>query len=203
MAGRTTVVRDQVRLRKSGISSEPGLPAATAKAAQGLPGQLMSEANETILLHGTSPGVLLSILSTGPNERFSGSNAGTIFGDGTYLAEDAGKNDQYCTSDDHYDASSELHKRLYAHQKHPGKVFYILVCRVALGQHVRTKQTGRAATSVRDGSKIFPISFRELSPVSEKVQPPVYHHSLLADGVFRYREFVVFHSNYILSLIHI
>ena len=39
---------------------------------------------------GTSADVLLSVLSNGLNERFSGSNAGTAFGEGVYLAEDVG-----------------------------------------------------------------------------------------------------------------
>ena len=153
-------------------------------------------------MHGAPPHVLLSILSTGPNERFSGSNAGTAFGDGTYLAEDAGKNDQYVAVDAAYDGTSELHKRLYGHGvQHPGKVFYLLVCRVALGHQVRTTQYGRSAKSMDGGFPVFPISFRELSDVPG-VSPPVRYHSLLADvmpphGSMRYREYIVFHSELI------
>ena len=61
-----------------------------------------------------------------------------------YLCEDAGKTDQYTKADLQYDWSSELHKRLFAHgaRDHPGKVFYILVCHVALGHHVRAHKAG-------------------------------------------------------------
>ena len=142
----------------------------------------------------------VSVLSTGPNERFSGTNAGTAYGDGTYLAEDPGKNDQYVTVDEQWDQGSELHKRLYGHNhRHPGKVYYLLVCRVVLGHHVRTQQSGRNSVSTDGGSRIFPISFRELAPVPG-VTPPVHYHSLLADVVSvgaRYREVVVFHSELI------
>jgi hypothetical protein len=153
-------------------------------------------------VHGTNAGVLFNILSTGLNERFAGTAAGAVYGEGSYLAEDAGKNDQYTKVDLQYDGSSELHKRLYAHgaRHHPGKVFYILVCRVALGHHVRTKQAGRDATSTDTGRRVFPISFRELDTVAG-VSPPVHHHSLLAPdptpSQVRYREFIVFHSEYI------
>ena len=173
---------------------------ATARAASGLPGQLRADVNEVMLMHGTNPGVLLSVLSTGPNERFSGTNAGTAYGDGTYLAEDAGKNDQYVTVDERYDTASELHKRLYGHgAHHPGKVYYLLVCRVALGHHVRTQATGRGATSMDDGQRVFPVSFRELATVPN-VTPTVHYHTLLVDVLnigARYREVVVFHSELI------
>jgi hypothetical protein len=47
---------------------------------------------------------------------------------------------------------------------------------------------------------VFPISFRELDTVAG-VSPPVHHHSLLAPDPtppsVRYREFIVFHSDYI------
>ncbi|EOD33682.1 hypothetical protein EMIHUDRAFT_229417 [Emiliania huxleyi CCMP1516] len=56
--------------------------------------------NEALLLHGTQPGALLSMLANGLNERFSGTNAGTAFGNGVYLAEDLGKSDQYVELDE-------------------------------------------------------------------------------------------------------
>lgn len=54
--------------------------------------------NEYYLFHGLgSPDhTILNIASAGHNEHFSGANAGTMFGDGVYLAEDMGKSDQYC-----------------------------------------------------------------------------------------------------------
>ena len=168
----------------------------------------LSEAcNEVILLHGTNPDRLLDLLSTGLNERFSGTGAGTAFGDGVYLAEDAGKTDQYVSPDSAYDPSSELHKRLYSETvRHPDDVFYVLVVRAALGYPVRTRQVGQKAISMDTREQIFPINFRELSAVPG-VMPPIFHHSLIAElvssgsvdtgGLVRYREFVIFHSEYV------
>jgi len=179
------------------VSYVPGLPVKTARAR----GFTLSQAcNEVILLHGTNPDRLLALLSTGLNERYSGTGAGTAFGDGVYLAEDVGKTDQYVSADSAYDPSSELHKRLYGRTvRHPDDVFYVLVVRAALGFPVRTQQTGQRATSMDTREKIFPINFRELSAVPG-VTPPICHHSLIAElgqVIDRYREFVLFHSDYV------
>ena len=56
-----------------------------------------SKINECYLFHGLGdPAMALNIFQGGMNEHFSGVNAGTMFGDGIYLAEDMGKSDQYC-----------------------------------------------------------------------------------------------------------
>ena len=153
-----------------------------------------------ILLHGTNPDRLLDLLSTGLNERFAGTGAGTAFGDGVYLAEDPGKTDQYVGADSAYDSSSELHKRLYDEAvHHPDDVFYVLAVRAALGFPVRTQHMGQSATSMDNGAPIFPISFHELSAVPG-VTPPIFHHSLIAElgkVIERYREFVLFHGEYV------
>ena len=45
--------------------------------------------NECYLFHGLgNPAMALNIIQSGMNEHFSGVNAGTMFGDGIYLAED-------------------------------------------------------------------------------------------------------------------
>ena len=83
--------------------------------------------------------------------------------------------------------------------RHPGDVFYVLVVRAALGYPVRTQQVGPKATSMENPTPIFPKSFRELSQVPG-VTPPIVHHSLIAelgDAIVRYREFVLFHSEYV------
>ena len=200
MIGVLQVAKDMSKIQLAGVKPAGGAPPMTGVVASALPGQLRVNVNEAFLMHGTGAHVLINILSKGLNERFAGSAAGAAFGEGSYLAEDAGKNDQYTKVDPQYDGSSELHKRLYAHgARHQGKVFYILVCRVALGHHVRTQQNGRVATSTDTGRRVFPISFRELDTVAG-VSPAVRHHSLLADVVdvgARYREFIVFHSEYI------
>jgi len=176
-----------------------------------LPGGLSAEANEEMLLHGTTPSQILSILSTGLNEHFSGSHAGTAFGDGVYFAEDAGKVDHYVTMDHEHSGSAaargnqELHQRLYTDAvSHPGRVFYLLVCRVAVGYVVRTKTHHDPRMRSPDtGEPIFPVlrsrhMTRELAPVSG-VQPPVAHNTLIAEdhsrgGPYRYREYIVFQN---------
>ena len=178
------------------VSNVPGLPVKTSRVRS----FTLSEAcNEVILLHGVNPGRLLALLSTGLNERYSGSGAGTAFGDGVYLAEDAGKTDQYVSADSAYDPSNELHKRLYDEtMPHPEDVFYVLVVRAALGFPVRTQHMGEGATSMDNGAPIFPVNYRELSAVPG-VSPPIFHHSLIAElgeEIVRYREFVLFHSDY-------
>jgi hypothetical protein len=189
------------------VSYVPGLPVKTDRV-HGFP---LSEAcNEVILLHGTNPDRLLDLLSTGLNEHFASIGA---FGDGVYLAEDAGKTDQYVGPDSAYDPSSELHKWLYSETvRHPEDVFYVLVVRAALGFPVRTQRTldnskkakthdlraGRVK-SMDDGAPIFPINCRELSAVPG-VTPPIFHHSLIAElgkDLMRYREFVLFNDNYV------
>jgi hypothetical protein len=177
--------------------SLPGLPVKTARVRVFT---LSKDCNEVILLHGTNPDKLLALLSTGLNEHYSGTGSGTAFDDGVYLAEDAGKTDQYVSVDSKYDPSNELHKRLYGRTvPHPGDVFYVLVVRAALGFPVRTQRTGKKATSMDTGEPIFPINYRELSAVPNVV-PTILHHSLIAElgqVIDRYREFVLFHSEYV------
>ena len=123
-----------------------GLPTKTEAGANQLPRPLATEANEQLLLHGTPTKFLFSLLSTGLNERFSGLNAGTAYGDGIYLAEDITKSDQYVEVDREYDDAGEnadLHARLYPEidggSTHPGNIYYVCVCRVAIGQCKQTK----------------------------------------------------------------
>ena len=196
-------------------------------AARRLPGTLRSDVNETRLLHGTKPGALLSVLSGGPNERYSGG----IFGSGTCahvtlaptppqsffhtfllcalvdLAADIGKNDQYTydtsgRNDRAYNDHPELHAKLYSDShRHPdrrndgilGNVYYVLVCRAALGSFV----VSRDGQTTLEGEKLFPFTDRELRPITG-VSPPVHHHALIGETggqVDRYREFVVFHGD--------
>ena len=111
-----------------------------------------------------------------------------------------GKTDQYVTADSAYDPSSDLHKRLYGfHLRHPGDVFYVLVVRVALGYPIRTQKMGKDAKSMDGTQPVFPKSYRELAPVNG-VTPPIIHHSLIVEvggHIARYREFVVFHGEYV------
>lgn len=201
--GQQQVAADMRQLRKQrgGQDMAPGLPAATNRHAaallhaEGKGMQLKPEVNETWLMHATHAGVLLDIISKGMNERFSGSNAGTAFGDGIYLAEDAGKNDQYGAPDAQYNRGSELHRRLYARTRHPGHVFYLIVARTSLGYCARTMSVKDRAVDVDTKEGLFPISYRELAKVPW-ASPAVNYHSLLGLAYPRFREFITFHGEY-------
>jgi hypothetical protein len=205
MSGVQEVGKDMERIKAANVTPEGGMPVMTGSVASSLPGQLRANVNEAFLMHGTVSHVVLQIISKGMNERFAGSAAGTMFGQGSYLAEDAGKCDQYTMMDMQLNAggASDLHKRLYSPSvPHPGKVFYILVCRVALGFHVRTEKKVRPFTSANTGQPVFPVNERELGPVPGISAPAILYHSLLADVLhitnpMRYRELLVFHSDYI------
>ena len=199
MSGVQEVGTDMERIKQAGVKPSGGAPVMTGGVASSLPGQMRANVNEAFLMHGTKPHVVIDIISKGMNERYAGAAAGALFGQGSYLAEDAGKCDQYTMMDLQLDGS-DLHKRLYSPSvPHPGKVFYILVCRVARGYHVRTETNSRPFKSADTGQPIFPVNERELSPVKGISAPNILHHSLLADviHIMRYREIIVFHSDYI------
>ena len=196
VSGRGLVQQQVSLLRKQRISA-PSLELKTDDVAKLLPGRLNAEANERVLLHGTKPGVLLDILSNGPNEHFSSG----IFGHGTYLADDVGKNDQYVTVDPAHDTAGdlkELHARLFAKVKHPRKLYYLLVCRVALGHCVKTQDGIR---SIDGKTSIFAANDkRELAAVPEASAgaATVRFHSLVAEPgrtILRFSEFVVFRGS--------
>jgi hypothetical protein len=117
------------------------------QAVAELPGQVHSVAvNENYLLTGLPAPTLHTVLHNGLNERFSGANAGTMFGEGSYFAEDAGKCDQYTRAADaaykQQPALHSLHDLLYeSRDEHPGDVCYVLVCRVVLGYTLRTQHS--------------------------------------------------------------
>lgn len=200
-AAKKHVFDDMKLLDRKGVhnlgASPRGLPVATASAAAGF--KLTETVSESFCLHGTSAPALLSLLTNGLNERYSGSNAGTAFGDGIYLAEDVAKSDQYAVPDVAYDGSSDLHRRLYGNShRHKGSVFYVLVCRVVLGYPARTQQAGKDATHMETGERLFPLSFRELAHIP-KLSPPKNYHSLIVERGqgLRYREFILFHGEYV------
>ena len=106
MGGVQEVMLDMKRIRQARVGRAGGDPPLTRRAADALPGDLRPDVNEAFLMHGTNAGVLINILSTGMNERFAGTAAGAAYGEGLYLAEDAGKNDQYTKVDPQYDGST-------------------------------------------------------------------------------------------------
>ena len=163
-------------------------------------------------MHGSKPQFLLDILSNGPNERYSGA-IGTLFGNGMYFAEDADKVDQYVSCDKAFvrqqgPTKGALHARLYGGaraQDHP--IYYVLVCRVALGHYVRTRDAAPKCKSI-DGAGAKSAGAepcfardnpRELAAVPS-VNPPTHYHALLGEkgpGHLRHREVVLFHGEYL------
>ncbi|CAE8669573.1 unnamed protein product [Polarella glacialis] len=146
--------------------------------------------NQVLLLHGTKPEHLYDILFEGLDPKVSHKG---LFGRGTYLAEDAAKVDQYLTMDAEWRGSKpehelhQLHKQLYERGvKHGNQVFYALVCRVALGKVLKTKDG-----KTRNGSskRVFKDSSKRVSKLAGGAT------SLLAElgcKIRRFREFVVF-----------
>jgi len=177
----------QVKLRQEFYNSVSTLPTDSA-----------SNINETFLLHGLKPDTVLTILQNGCNMRFSKGN----FGSGTYLAEDAGKADQYVAKDNGEDPLlEELHTRLYRKDgklvQHPGNVYYILVVRNLMGYYVRTKTGDGAATDIDWLQPVFATPDRRELAAIPNVVPPVHYHCLLVEtgaAVKRFREFVQFHE---------
>lgn len=95
---RQKVERQVEKIRKAASphahATRTGRPPKTADAASRLLTSSPLLPVEQLLLHGTQPEHLLDILANGLNERYAGDNAGAAFGQGIYLAEDAGKCDQ-------------------------------------------------------------------------------------------------------------
>jgi len=199
-AGLERVVTELKRFEQSSgtqlaCSHAPGFPIATADIANSILTPLRPSANEALLMHGTSPNVILNILSSGLSERFSGLSAGTRFGKGIYFAEDVRKCDRYATVDNSYSATSDCHKYLYASaDEHSGEVRYLFVCRVALGAPLRTNESGQQAVDQDGGRPVFPVVYGELATVPD-VSPPMHYHSLIGSGTLR--EFIVFHNEYV------
>ena len=100
------------------------------------------DVNEAFLLHGLPNNVLALVVANGFNPNYAGSNAGSLFGDGCYFAQDIEKVDQYINeAEPCYDGSNSLHRTLYpgGAADHPGNVCYALICRVAMGYSIRTR----------------------------------------------------------------
>ena len=139
------------------------------------------------------------------NERFSGANAGSMFGEGVYFAEDGAKVDQYTGAGDRSTEALPLRHLLYPVGGGPTSVgngvHYVFVCRVLLGCHVRTLDGN---SSMEHGADLWATKKRrELACIPRS---DVKYHSLLAElsrdlpgGGFqgrlkRFREIVVFHG---------
>lgn len=199
-------VKTQIRMLEHHGMSAPSVTTVFDSQAERL--GVDASVNEKILLHGTKPELLLSILQSGLNERTSVG----LFGLGLYLAEDASKTDQYCTEDFSDDvALRELHDVLYAKTEveHPGRasrsaIFYQLVCRVSLGYPIITKD---GESSIHDPEmSIYATHHKRECAGIPCSSPPIPHHSLIAEKgplsegyvAVQHREFVQFHSQRVL-----
>jgi len=157
-----------------------------------------NEVNEKLLLHGMKPETVLTILSNGCNARFSNGS----FGMGSYLAEDAGKADQYVKHDAGDDPSlEELHTRLYRkgdkRVEHPGNVYYVMLVRNIMGIAARTKSGEVGVKDIDFNQPVFATDQKTELACIPNVVPPTHYHSLLVElgaAVRRYREFVQFHE---------
>mmetsp|Transcript_41200 Transcript_41200/g.86243 ORF Transcript_41200/g.86243 Transcript_41200/m.86243 type:complete len:622 (-) Transcript_41200:969-2834(-) len=211
-ASQAKVAVDSARAKHSYLPPDLLTLLETRGCAQLLPGKGLLKANEKWLLHGTRPEVIMDLVTEGFSERLA-SISGGMFGCGSYFAEDSAKSDQYVSRDDKFDSSSRLHSCLYsAESDHPENVYYMLLCRVSLGAFLRTKSVVHEGKSLLDAGAaeyVFDERFRakprfakELSRIPN-VDPVARHHSLVVeyggDGydVHRFREFVVFHGDYV------
>eukprot|EP00397_Hematodinium_sp_SG-2012_P012046 GEMP01012202.1.p1 GENE.GEMP01012202.1~~GEMP01012202.1.p1 ORF type:complete len:993 (+),score=159.88 GEMP01012202.1:182-3160(+) len=177
------------------------------KYVKQLPGNedLYTDVNETFLLHGTSPDPILSICTSGVNERFTSL---ALFGKGTYFAEDPAKTDQYVQGDGVLGSHPALHQRLFPPHGHakfpeyPYKAYYIFLCRVLIGfavhVHCVDSKTEQMYNIHYRGARIFATNDRrELAEIPGIVTPPMSYHSLIAEkggAIVRFREFCQFHS---------
>lgn len=159
-------------------------------------GSVLNErANEKLLAHGTKPGAITQIVATGLNERFCSS---AVFGKGTYLAEDAGKCDQYAAIDGELGDFPELHQLLFREggAPHPCDVRYLFICRAVLGAAVHTIDgTTDASSGAPVWAKNAPVG-SELAAVPGSSPPMPYHSLIVETGgrVARYREVVLTHG---------
>jgi hypothetical protein len=134
--------------------------------------------NEALLIHGSAPESLHAILFAGLDPQLAQQG---LFGKGTYLAA---KSNGYVSVDNHWRGNEEglvgdLHRGLYAaHVRHEGEVFYLLICRAALGNYARTRS--------EDTQGIF----RD----KERTRLKGGKHSLVAEPLGRAREIVLFNA---------
>ena len=92
---------------------------------------------------------------------------------------------------DHDGELKPLHDMLYrGGVKHPGDVYYLLLCRVVMGHYVRTDDAETILNS--GGESVWAKDERVLAQIADT---PFHYHSLVAEtgGVIRrHREFLSF-----------
>lgn len=162
--------------------------------------------------HSNSP-LDLRIVLTLATAACSGANAGAMFGEGVYLADDGAKADQYTRATDTSiqlagSPLAALHTLLYPDGSLPAAgVNYMFLCRVGLGCTIRTKDgiSCLDAGAAIDDKLFVPSPFRigpyemnrrkQLGEIAGCTEPKVPYHSLLVElggKIARFREVVVF-----------
>jgi hypothetical protein len=187
-------IRSQLRQLQTGSVPTVNLKPDFLQACNELNSELDLDVNEVYLAHGTDPQNIMKIIQNGLNEHFSRG----IFGQGSYLAEDFAKCDQYCTVDKGYVDDGELktlHSEIFDEpSQHGGNLTYILLCRAMLGYFVCTKD---AINKISGTGTIWSNQHRELALIEDQTESGFHHHALVAEtGVRlkRFREFVLFHG---------
>lgn len=118
------VVDDSVTTDASAVmAAKESARAATGETAESIAASLaadfdepmMAPVNEVFLFHGTSAFAAKKITTENLRMNLAGSNAGTLYGRGVYLAENSTKSDEYC-------------------RQGPDGERHLLVCRTVLGR---------------------------------------------------------------------
>ncbi|CAE7556957.1 Tiparp, partial [Symbiodinium necroappetens] len=125
--------RDQIRRNRSSSIEQVEPPVCTSGLVKDQPGTfnpLDEGLNEFYLWHGTHVRAALSIAHEDFRIDMAGSNAGTMYGRGCYLAENCTKADEYARDEPHgyYEG-----------------VFALLLCRVCMGKFLYTTDRYEAA----------------------------------------------------------
>jgi len=126
--------------------------------------------NEVYLLHGTSVAGANGITTHGFELRRAGSNAGTMFGSGCYLAEASSKSDEYVR-----DTGVSKAAGMFGGQSEDENVYAFLMCRVLCGE-------------------LFRVTKSDIPAIDDALESGKFD-AVLGDreaSVGTYREFVIF-----------
>ncbi|KAH9523242.1 hypothetical protein Btru_066186 [Bulinus truncatus] len=138
-----------------------------------------SDLNETInefyLFHGTKPGAVNQIFTNGFDPAFAKNTA--MLGKGIYAAEKASKADQY--TDDRFNRTP------------PGTELTMFLTRMLMGNAFLCDHTHKYFKSRGSPKFIRPPCVTCLEDNCSSTEH-VFHDSVLADGLWKYREFVVY-----------
>eukprot|EP00438_Fugacium_kawagutii_P035775 Skav230483 [mRNA] locus=scaffold1445:335545:336914:- [translate_table: standard] len=196
-SGRHEVVRDLRALRQR-VGETKVLSTRLDAMTQDMLQEADTDAGSVVLLHGTKPEFVLSIVNRGMNERLASGEA--AFGSGVYLCEDPEKMDQYCRA-----ATHEQAKRLQAElfvPEHAGNLEGLCFClavRAACGQPLYTRGLTKDVDSMHDCDTRKAVFLdkqrRQLAQIpGTDPSKPIYYHSLVVEtgkALKRFREIVV------------